>query len=297
MSSSDSKKAAILGPGNIGTDLLIKLQRSQLVDVVLMSGIFEDSPGLEAARQLGVETSAAGLQAILDHGDVELVFDATGARPHRQNAPLLREAGKRVIDLTPAAVGPYVVPGVNLNEHEDEWNVNLISCGAQATVPIVHALTRVSTVAYAEIVATIASASAGQGTRQNIDEFTRTTATSLEAVGGAAVGKAIIILNPAEPPILMRDTVYATVEDPDEAGLRASVESTITDVQQYVPGYRLILFDLNGNEVTVIVEVEGAGDFLPRYAGNLDIMTSAAVRVGEQIATRLLNGSPARNAG
>jgi len=288
-------RAAILGPGNIGTDLLVKLQRSGAIDVALMAGIYADSPGLEIARKLGVETSADGVQAVLGRDDVELVFDATGAQPHRQSAPLLADAGKRVVDLTPAAIGPYVVPGVNLGGHLDEPNVNLVSCGGQATIPIVHAIDRAAPASYAEVVATIASASAGPGTRQNIDEFTRTTASGVVKVGGAAAGKAIIVLNPADPPILMRDTVYATVADADEGELGSSVTAMVEEVQRYVPGFRLVFFDLDGDQVTVIVEVEGAGDFLPRYAGNLDIMTAAAVRVGEELASHLRRAVGARD--
>ena len=279
-------KAAILGPGNIGTDLLMKLRRGP-IEVALVAGIIADSPGLLRARELGIETAADGVTAVLERDEIPLVFDATGARVHLASAPLLRQAGKRVVDLTPAAVGPYVVPGVNLDGHLDADNVNLISCGAQATIPMVHALSRVTGVRYVEIVATIASASAGQGTRQNIDEFTETTARALESVGGAESAKAIIVLNPAEPPILMRDTIYAELEGVDEPTLRESVQAMIAEIRSYVPGYRLVLFETVGKLVTLMVEIEGAGDFLPRYAGNLDIMTSAAARVGERIARRL----------
>ncbi|MEX2195928.1 MAG: acetaldehyde dehydrogenase (acetylating) [Thermoleophilaceae bacterium] len=276
--------AAILGPGNIGTDLMIKLLRSQSMDVALMVGIYEDSPGLERARQHGVEASAAGLAAVLERDDIELVFDATSAQSHAESAPRLRDAGKRVVDLTPAAVGPYVVPSVNLDRHLDEPNVNMVSCGGQATIPFVHAVNRVGPVKYAEIVATISSRSAGQGTRQNIDEFTVTTAAGIERVGGADRGKAIIILNPAEPPILMRDTIFAVVEEPDEAAIRESVSEMADDLRGHVPGLRLLFVDVDGDRVTIMVEIAGAGDFLPTYAGNLDIMTAAAARVGEGIA-------------
>jgi acetaldehyde dehydrogenase len=281
-------KAAVIGPGNIGTDLLMKLQRSAAIETALMVGIYEDSPGLARARELGVETSAHGVEAVLERDDVALVFEATGARAHRANAPRLRAAGKVVVDLTPAAIGPYVVPEVNLEQHLAADNVNLVTCGGQATIPMMHAIDRAADVAYGEIVATIASASAGPGTRQNIDEFTVTTARGLELVGGADEAKAIIILNPADPPILMRDTVFAHVREPDEEAIRVSVETMADAIRAYVPGYRLKLCDVDGELVTVLLEIEGAGDFLPPYAGNLDVMTAAAARVGEELARRML---------
>jgi acetaldehyde dehydrogenase len=289
-----SVNTAILGPGNIGTDLLIKLLRIPEVDVQLMVGIYEDSPGLARAAELGIETSAAGLDSVLERDDIELVFDATAAQAHVINAPQLERANKRVVDLTPAAVGPYVVPSVNLTEHLHQPNVNLVSCGGQATIPFVHAIDRVADIEYAEIVATISSRSAGQGTRQNIDEFTVTTARGLEVVGGADAGKAIIILNPAEPPILMRDTVFATVREANGAAVEASVRDMVSDLQSYVPGCRLLLCETDGDRVTVMIEVEGAGDFLAGWAGNLDIMTSAAARVGEQFARHLLGPEVSR---
>jgi len=285
----DKIPVAIIGSGNIGTDLLYKLKRSAVLEPVLMVGVIPESEGLARARQLGLTTSAEGISGFLAHADkVEIVFDATSAKAHREAAPTLREAGKRVVDLTPAALGPYVVPPVNLQSHLDAQEVNLVTCGGQATAPIVAAIRAVAPVAYAEIVSTVASRSAGPGTRQNIDEFTETTGHSLVAIGGAHKGKAIILLNPAEPPILMRNTVYALVETVDQEAITASVRTMAATVQRYVPGYRLKadpLFD--DHKVTVLLEVTGAGDFLPPYAGNLDIMTAAAVQVGEEIAKEL----------
>jgi acetaldehyde dehydrogenase len=288
-------KVAIVGTGNIGTDLLMKLLRRPTLDVAMFAGVDPNSDGIARARSLGVPTSVDGVRAVLDDDEIRVVFDATSAYAHREHAPLLQQAGKRTVDLTPAAVGPLVVPVVNLDEHLSAPNVNLITCGGQATIPMVRALHDVSPLRYAEMVSTISSSSAGPGTRQNIDEFTSTTARAIERVGGAASGKAIIILNPADPPILMGNTVFGVPEDPDvdRAEIRASVDRMAAAVKEYVPGYRLkgpVVFDEQetvwGRRTVIIVllQVEGAGDFLPPYSGNLDIMTAAAARVGERIA-------------
>lgn len=285
-------KAAILGSGNIGTDLMIKLERSEYLELTTVIGIDPQSDGLRKAKEKGYVVIDNGIDGYLKQSDLaDIVLDATSAKAHISHAKLLREAGKQVLDLTPAAIGPFVVPPVNLGEHLDEPNINLITCGGQATIPIVHAVNRVAPVEYAEIVATIASLSAGPGTRANIDEFTQTTARGIESIGGAKQGKAIIILNPAEPPIMMRDTVYVEVADGlmDEDRVNHSIMKMVTNVQSYVPGYRLRtqpIFD--GNKVTVFLEVEGAGDYLPKYSGNLDIMTAAAVKVAEEFAKNKL---------
>lgn len=281
-------KVAILGPGNIGTDLMHKVLRSKNLEMAMMVGIVE-SEGIKRASGLGIETSTAGVEAVLSRKDIKIVFDATGAKIHLVNAPLLKEAGKIAIDLTPAAVGPYVVPCVNLDSLSNEPNLNLVTCGGQATIPIVFAVSRVAGASYAEIVACISSKSAGPGTRANIDEFTRTTKKGIELVGKAKEGKALIVLNPAEPPIIMTSTIYVEVEKQDEAAIKASVEDMVKEMQGYVPGYRLRvppLFD--GNRVTTIIEVEGAGDFLPKYSGNLDIINAAAAAVGERLALKIL---------
>ncbi|TCO46737.1 acetaldehyde dehydrogenase (acetylating) [Actinocrispum wychmicini] len=290
-------KAGIVGSGNIGTDLLAKLMRSTVVEPVWMVGIDPASEGLKRAASLGLKTTSDGVGPMLADPP-QLVFEATSAYVHRENAPKYAELGIRAVDLTPAAIGPYVVPPVNLDEHLDAPNVNLITCGGQATIPMVHAVSRVVPVPYAEIVASVASVSAGPGTRANIDEFTRTTSKGIEVIGGAQRGKAIIVLNPADPPMIMRDTIICAI--PDDANTEAIGESVVSmaaDVAQYVPGYRLLnepQFDKADSagpaRVTVFVEVEGAGDFLPPYAGNLDIMTAAAVRVGERIGARMTHG-------
>jgi acetaldehyde dehydrogenase len=277
---------AILGSGNIGTDLMYKLQRSDVLEPVAMVGIDPASDGLERARAAGLQASTRGVDWIVEHADeLRLVFEATSAGAHRANAPLLADAGLQCIDLTPAKLGPGVVPVVNLDSHWTAPDVNLITCGGQATIPMVAAVAAVVPVTYAEIVATIASLSAGPGTRQSIDSFTRTTARGIEEIGGAQRGKAIIILNPADPPITMSDTVYAAIpEDADEEAIRRSIVAMTERVAEYVPGYRLRaepVFD--PGRVTIFVEVEGAADYLPAYAGNLDIMTAAATRVGQEL--------------
>ena len=290
--------AAIVGSGNIGTDLLYKLMRSDVIEPRWMVGVDPSSEGLKRAADLGLETTSDGVDALLGQPELpQLVFEATSAYVHRENAPRYAEAGIRAVDLTPAAVGPYVIPPANLREHLDAPNVNLITCGGQATIPMVYAVSRVVPVPYAEIVATVASPSAGPGTRANIDEFTRTTSRGVEVIGGAERGKAIIVLNPAEPPMIMRDTIFCAVPaDADHEAVAASIHAVVAEVQSYVPGYRLLQepqFEepsdvSNGmHRVSIFVEVEGAGDFLPPYAGNLDIMTAAATKVGEEMARTL----------
>ena len=293
-------KVAILGSGNIGSDLMFKILREPgHMELVLLSGIEPQSEGLARAKSLGINTSHEGIQPILDDPGIRIVFDATSAYAHVRHAKALREASRIAIDLTPAARGPYVIPPVNLVEHIDKENVNLITCGGQATIPLVHAVSRVTPVPYAEMVSTIASLSAGPGTRQNIDEFTFTTARGLEVIGGAKRGKAIIILNPADPPILMRNTIYALLdaEDVDRKAIVESVEAMVKAVQAYVPGYRLKnepVFEVRDTAegkrtlIAMLLEVTGAGDFLPSYAGNLDIMTASARQVGEVFAQKLL---------
>jgi acetaldehyde dehydrogenase len=283
-------KAAIIGPGNIGIDLMYKLAASENIELIKMIGIYESSEGLELARNRGIEASAKGISALSEDDGVQIVFDATSAKGHLANAKIIKDYRKYAIDLTPAAVGPYLVPAVSKEKISLAVdNYNMVTCGGQATIPIVSAIHRVCPVSYSEIVATLSSRSAGPGTRENIDEFTDTTAKAIVQIGGAKKGKAIIILNPAEPPLLMRDTIYARVENPDQEKITTSVEEMVHVVQQYVPGYRMIvppIFD--GDKVTVMVQVEGAGDYLPKYSGNLDIMTCAAKAVAEELALQLL---------
>ncbi|WP_045520180.1 acetaldehyde dehydrogenase (acetylating) [Neobacillus niacini] len=286
-------KVAVLGSGNIGTDLMIKLGRSELLELTAVIGIDPHSDGLRRAREMGYAGVDTGIDGFLADPELEadIVFDATSAKAHLYNAKVLKEAGIKVIDMTPAAVGPYVCAAVNIDEHLEKENINLITCGGQATIPMVHAVKRVSPVEYAEIVATISSKSAGPGTRANIDEFTETTSRAIEVVGGAKKGKAIMILNPAEPPIMMRDTVYTLVEEGtmDEEGIRKSIAEMTEVVQSYVPGYQLRTEPIfEGNKVTIFIQVEGAGDYLPKYSGNLDIMTAAGVKIAEEFAKNLL---------
>ena len=291
-------KCALIGPGNIGTDLLYKLRRSAVLEPVWMVGIDPTSEGLARARDLGLKTTAEGVDGLLPHvleDGIQIAFDATSAYVHAENSRKLNALGVMMIDLTPAAIGPYCVPPVNLRTHvgRKEMNVNMVTCGGQATIPMVAAVSQVQKVRYGEIVATVSSRSVGPGTRKNIDEFTRTTAGAVEKVGGAKQGKAIIVINPAEPPLIMRDTVHCITEDtPDQAAITASIHAMIKEVQKYVPGYRLVngpVFD--GNRVSVFLEVMGLGDYLPKYAGNLDIMTAAAARTAEMFAEEILNGS------
>ncbi|WP_328814221.1 acetaldehyde dehydrogenase (acetylating) [Rhodococcus sp. NBC_00297] len=302
-------KVAVIGSGNIGTDLVIKLKRvAQNLEIAVLVGIDPASDGLARARRMGIDTVDSGVQGLIEHhdfDDIDIIFDSTSAKAHLANEQALRPHDKRLIDLTPAAIGPYVVPAVNLDEHLGATDVNMVTCGGQATIPIVAAVSAVTSVHYAEIVASIASKSAGPGTRANIDEFTETTSEAIVEVGGAAYGKAIIVLNPAEPPLIMRDTVLLLVSDPDQEEIRRSIQNMVGKVSAYVPGYRLkqeVQFarlddaesvrTLTGGidrgpnlwKVSVFLEVEGAAHYLPAYAGNLDIMTSAAIQVAEKIA-------------
>lgn len=302
-------KCAIIGSGNIGTDLMIKILRnSNVLEMSVMVGIDPNSDGLARAARMKVATTHEGLDGLVkmpEYADIKVVFDATSAGAHKRHSERLIADGKQVIDLTPAAIGPYTIPAINIDAHLDESNVNMVTCGGQATIPMVAAVNRVAKVHYGEIVASVSSKSAGPGTRANIDEFTETTALAIEKVGGATRGKAIIILNPAEPPMIMRDTVYCLCEEADTDAIKASIMDMIAEVQAYVPGYRLkqdIQFehigsnsplhipemggDFTGIKVSVFLEVEGAAHYLPKYAGNLDIMTSAAMRTAERLVIK-----------
>ncbi|MEK7343434.1 MAG: acetaldehyde dehydrogenase (acetylating) [Pseudomonadota bacterium] len=306
-------KVAIIGSGNIGTDLMMKVMRlSDVLEMGAFVGIDPESDGLKRAARMGVPITAEGIDGLIampQFADIQIVFDATSAGAHKRNSELVLAAGKRMIDLTPAAIGPYTIPAVNGEANLDAANVNMVTCGGQATIPVVAAVNRIAKVHYGEIVASIASKSAGPGTRANIDEFTETTSQAIMAVGGATRGKAIIILNPAEPPLIMRDTVYCLCEEADQDAIRQSVEDMVAEVQSYVPGYRLkqaVQFEhigsnrplripemaetgeseFTGLKVSVFLEVEGAAHYLPAYAGNLDIMTSAALKTAEKIAKR-----------
>lgn len=290
-------RCALIGSGNIGTDLIYKIQRSPLLEPVWMVGIDANSEGLRMARDMGLKITHEGVDGLLPHvleDGIQIGFDATSAYVHKSNSDKLTALGVMMIDLTPAAIGPLCVPPVNLIEHaaKGAMNLNMISCAGQATIPIVRAVSRVQGVSYAEIIASVASKSIGPGTRANLDEFTYTTSNAIEVVGGARKGKALVIVNPAEPPMMMRNTIYCLTDDkPDEAAIRESVQQMIGEVQKYVPGYRLVngpVFD--GNKVAVFMEVKGLGDYLPTYAGNLDIMTAAATRTAEMFAEGILAG-------
>lgn len=290
-------RCALIGSGNIGTDLIYKIQRSEVLEPVWMVGIDPESEGLARARDMGLKTTAKGVDDLLQHvkeDNIQIAFDATSAYVHAENSRKLNELGVMMIDLTPAAIGPLCVPPVNLKDHTEkvEMNVNMISCAGQATIPIVNAVSTVQSVEYAEIIASLSSKSIGPGTRANLDEFTYTTSNAIEIVGGARKGKALAIINPAEPPMIMRNTIYCLTDDkPDEEAITESILNMIKQVQEYVPGYKLV----NGptfedNKVAVFMEVAGLGDYLPKYAGNLDIMTAAACRTAEMFAEEILEG-------
>jgi len=317
MSGTSKTKVAIIGSGNIGTDLMIKIIRlSDTLEMGAFVGIDPESDGLKRAERMGVPITAQGIEGLVgmpEFKDIEIVFDATSAGAHKNHDEILQKHGKRVVDLTPAAIGPYTIPPVNGQEHLDAPNVNMVTCGGQATIPIIAAVNRVTKVHYGEIVASISSKSAGPGTRANIDEFTETTSQAIVDVGGAMRGKAIIVLNPAEPPLIMRDTVYCLCEEAEQGAIAESIEAMVAEVQTYVPGYRLkqaVQFEhigsnaplripemndgkggeFTGLKVSVFLEVEGAAHYLPAYAGNLDIMTSAALRTAERITDRMHQG-------
>lgn len=309
-------KAAIIGPGNIGTDLLMKAMRSEVIEPVWMVGVDPDSPGLARAREMGIKTTSEGVDGLVPHIEadgVQIAFDATSAYVHAENSRKVNEKGVLMIDLTPAAVGPFCIPPVNLKQHvgQQAMNVNMVTCGGQATIPMVAAVSRVAKVHYGEIVASISSKSAGPGTRANIDEFTETTSKAIEVIGGAQKGRAIIIMNPAEPPMIMRDTVFVLSEMADQDKVAASIEEMVASIQGYVPGYHLkqkVQFDvipdsapvnvpgvgrLGGLKTSIFLEVEGAAHYLPAYAGNLDIMTSAALATAERMAQSMLSAGGA----
>ncbi|MDK2867109.1 MAG: acetaldehyde/propanal dehydrogenase [Clostridiales bacterium] len=282
-------KVAIIGPGNIGTDLLYKIKRNPYLELVMVVGI-KESQGTEIARQEGIDVTTNGIEDLLKRDDVDIVFDSTGAGPHLKHAPLLKEKGIFALDLTPAAVGPYVVPAVNLDDELlTQENLNMVTCGGQATVPIAAAINAVADVSYAEVISSVSSKSAGPGTRQNIDEFTETTKHALEKVAGADKAKVIIVLNPAEPPIYMRNTIYTKVKNPDIDLITKSVEAMVEKLKKYVPGYTLLMAPIIKDDiVTTMIQVEGLGDFLPVYAGNLDIINAAAIEVAEHYAIKKL---------
>jgi len=283
-------KAAIIGPGLIGIDLMYKImKRANHISLDTVIGIFEDSEGLKTASEEGYNVTSEGIEDVINRDDIEIYFDATGAMPHKNiNAPAVKEVDKIIIDLTPASIGPFVVPSINKKDIVNYKNVNMVTCGGQATVPIVSAVSKVAEIEYAEVVASAASLSAGPGTRQNIDEYTETTKTALMQVGGAKSAKAIIILNPAEPPITMKNTIYCRVNNYSRDDIIESVNKIVEQVKKYVPGYSLKMGpDIDNDIVTTVIEVEGEGDYLPKYAGNLDIMTSAALEVGEIYAKHL----------
>jgi acetaldehyde/propanal dehydrogenase len=291
-------RCAIIGPGNIGTDLLYKLIRSDVLEPVWMVGVDPTSEGLARAREMGLRVTDEGVDGLLPHvlaDEIQIAFDATSAYVHADNSRKLNALGVIMIDLTPAAIGPFCVPPVNLAELAENgmMNVNMVTCAGQATIPMVNAVARVQPVEYSEIIATVASKSIGPGTRKNIDEFTRTTSGAVAKVGGAKVGKAIVVINPAEPPLMMRDTIYCeTVDEPQVEAITRSVHDMIAEVQKYVPGYRLKNGPVfNGRQVSIFLEVEGLGDFLPKYAGNLDIMTASAARTAEMFARKIIDGS------
>jgi len=312
MTRAGKSKVGIIGSGNIGTDLMIKvLRQSRNLEMAAMVGIDPKSDGLARAQRMNVPITAEGIDGLVampGFADIRIVFDATSAGAHKRHNEILQQHGVQVIDLTPAAIGPYVIPSINLDEKLDATNINMVTCGGQATIPMVKAVSNVAKVHYAEIVASISSRSAGPGTRANIDEFTETTSKAIQVLGGASRGKAIIILNPAEPPLIMRDTIFTLSEPADQDAIRESVQAMVHDVQQYVPGYRLkqeVQFDLYdenrplnvpglgklaGLKTSIFLEVEGAAHYLPAYAGNLDIMTSAALACAERLAETRMSG-------